>query len=238
MTVTSGSARASPYPSGVVALAQGARWGQCGDALTAERALGILDVAAAHHVHVGVAGAVGDVPHAGGLHLGAHVDAAQALDALVVVADEGERRVPCLARQVLLVGKVEDAEVVGEGLQRAVAGAHAGGALRVVLREQELHVGLAGHADLRAVRAHDHAVEDVVVAGRDQLVDALDLHDADAACAHLVEVLQIAQRRDLDACRTGRLQDGGVLRDRDLLAVDSKGYHCSILPPRNAPKPK
>lgn len=83
--------------------------------------------------------------------------------------------------------------------------------------------------------AHDHAVEGHVVARGDELVGALDLHDAHAAAADLVQVLEVAQGGDLDARPRRRLKDGGALGHLDANAVDGKPYHCSILPPRNAP---
>lgn len=87
---------------------------------------------------------------------------------------------------MLLVGQIENAQVVGDGLQAAVAAAHAARALRVVLRQEQLNVGATGLARLGAVGVDHHAVEHVVVAGGNQLVAALDLDHAHAATANLV----------------------------------------------------
>ena len=222
---------------GVVALAKGT-CRAVGDALAAEGAAGLIDGNAALHAHARVARAVGEVPHARGLDLLAHLDAAQTVDALVVVADERIVLVPGLMGQVLLVGQGRYAEVVGNGLQRAVARTDAARALRVVTREQELHVDLPRETDLGAVCADDHAVEHRVVAGGDELVDALDLNDAGTAGTNLVEILEIAERRNLDVGPGGRIENRGVLGNADGTTVDSDVYHCSILPPRKAPKPK
>ena len=201
-------------------------------ALPAQRAVGLRQRNAAGDVHRGMRGAAREVPHAGRLDLLAHLDAAQAADALVVVADQRIGIPAVLVREVLGVRQARDAQVVGERLQRAVAGAHAARALRVVPREQELDVDLARHAHLGAVGAHHHAVEHAVVARGDELVDALHLDDAHAARAHLVQVLQVAERRDLDARRAGGVEDGGVVRDLDLAGVDRELYHWKVLPPR------
>ena len=222
---------------GVITLAKGARRA-VSDALAAEGTAGLIDGNAALHAHARVARAVGEVPHARGLDLLAHLDAAQTVDALVVVADERIVLVPGLMGQVLLVGQGRYAEVVGNGLQRAVARTDAARALRVVTREQELHVDLPRETDLGAVCADDHAVEHRVVAGGDELVDALDLNDAGTAGADFVEVLEIAERRNLDVGPGGRIENRGVLGNADGTTVDSDVYHCSILPPRKAPKPK
>ena len=93
---------------------------------------------------------------------------------------------------MLLVGQVENTQVVGDGLQVAVAAAHAARALRVVLRQEQLHVGATGLAGFGAVGVDHHAVEHVVVAGGNQLVAALNLDHAHAAAADLVQIAQIA----------------------------------------------
>ena len=78
------------------------------DALAARDAIGLADRRAPAGAHGGMRGAVGQIPNTETLHALAHLDAAHALDALVVVADDGEIEVPALARQVLLVRQVED----------------------------------------------------------------------------------------------------------------------------------
>ena len=222
---------------GVVTGAQGAGR-TMGDALAAQGAVGLGQLLAAGDVHHGVARAAREVPHTRRLDLLANLDAAQALDALVVVANEREGGVGAEALEMLGKRQVGDAKVVGERLQRAVARTRAARALGVMLRQQELHVRLARDAGLLAVGVHDHAVEHVVVASGDELVDALDLNHAHAAGADLVQVAQIAQRRNLDAHARGGIEDGRMLGYLDLAVVDDQLYHWKFLPPRNAPKPK
>ena len=87
---------------------------------------------------------------------------------------------------MLLVRQIEDTQVVGDGLQVAVATAHAARALRIVLGQQQLHVGATGLAGLGTVGVDHHAVEHIVVAGGNQLVAACNLDHAHAATADLV----------------------------------------------------
>ena len=212
---------------GIVALAERPR-GAMRDALAAGDAIGLGDGLAALGTNGRVRGTVGEVPDAEPLYLFADLDAAHAFDALVVIADDGESQVPALVRKMLSIRQVIDAQVVRERLEAAVAAAHAARALRVVLREQELHVGAACLTGLGAVGAHDHAVEHVVVARRHELVAALDLDHAHAAAAELVEVAQVAERGDLDAHGLGRIEDRGVRGNAGLAVVDDQMDHGRI----------
>ena len=85
-----------------------------------------------------------------------------------------------------LIRQIENAQIVGDGLKVAVAATHAARALRIVLGQQQLHIGATSLAGLGAVSANYHAVEHVVVAGCDQLIAALDLDHAHAAAPDLV----------------------------------------------------
>ena len=85
-----------------------------------------------------------------------------------------------------LIRQIENAQVVGDGLQVAVAAAHAARALRIVLGQQQLHVGATRLAGFGAVGADHHAIEHVVVTSGNQLVAALNLDHAHAATADLV----------------------------------------------------
>ena len=114
-----------------------------GDALTAQRAAGLFDGQSVAYAHVQACRAVLDVPHVAALHLVAHLHAAQAAHALRAIADEREALVPGREGRLLFVGHVEDVELLGEILQHAVAVAHAGRALHVMLGEQQRHVDAA-----------------------------------------------------------------------------------------------
>lgn len=132
-------------------------------------------------------------------------------------------------------------QIVGQLLQLAVAAAHAVGTVAVVLREDQLHVGAPGLPDPRGIGVDHHAVPDVVVAGGHQLVDAFNLHQADAAGGDFVELLQIAQAGNGDANAPGGAENGGVPGNGNGYAVDcaiDHLYHFFVLPPLNTPKPK
>ena len=100
----------------------------------------------------GAAAGAGQVPDVDALDLVAHLDAAHALDALVGVPVEGEIFGPKstdAGDQVLGIDVVQNAQVVGDGLQLAVAAAHTGGALAVMLGKDQLHIDAPGTADAR-----------------------------------------------------------------------------------------
>ena len=223
----------------VVALAQGANR-TVGDALAAQDAVGLLDAAVVGDVNRGTSARAGQLPDTQSLNLLTVLDTAHALDALSRVAVEREGRRPQTARQLLLIRIAQDAEVVGDRLQTAVARADTGGAGAVVLRQNQLDIDAACLTGARGVGVDDHALVDEVVAGGDQTALALDLDTADAAGADLVDVLEIAQGRDRDAGLSGGLHDRGALRyaDGDIVDDDvnhSLVYHCLILPPRKLP---
>ncbi len=221
---------------GVAALPQGAG-GAVGDALAAEHAVGFLDAAIAAHIHPGAAAGAGQIPHFH-LDLVTDLDAAHTFDTFVGIPVK--REVPRPERphpgdQVPRVGVVQNAQVVGHGLQVAVAAALAGGAVAVVLAEDEFHIDLAGAAGAGAVGVDDHALHHRVVAAGDQVALPFHLHAADAAGADLVELFQVAQMRNVDAGLAGSLQDGGALGHGDRLVVDGQVYHWVVLPPLKMP---
>ena len=102
-------------------------------------------------------------------------------------------------------------------------------------RENEGH-GLAARGDdAGRMRVDGHSLRDDVVARGDELVASFYFDDADAACADLVGVFEVAQRRDGDARGACRLEDGGVFGDGQRLTVDGERYHARVLPPLKAP---
>ena len=157
-----------------------------GDALSARGAVDLGDGLAATDVDRSVGGAVREVPDAKALDLFADLDATKATNALLVVSNERERAVPGIVLDVLLVRQAINAEVVCHGLERAVARANATRAGGIVLRKQQLDIGLSGSSNLRAVGVDNHTVKNVVVAGGDELLRPLDLNDAHAAAADFI----------------------------------------------------
>src|SRR5699024_9931038 len=209
-----------------------------GDALAAQRAVGLPDGAVFRHVDPGVAAGGHQVPDVQALDLVADLDAAHALDALGGVPDQGEGAVPAaqfFGRQVFPKGVGHQAQVVGQGLQLAVAAAHAEGALGVVPAEDQLQVGAPGQPDPGVVGVDGHALGHHVVAGGDELVLPFHLDAAQPAGADLVDPFQVAQVGDMDPGREGGVQDGGPFRHADGPAVDVQRYHLIFLPPLNTP---
>ena len=131
-------------------------------------------------------GAIGKIPDPKPLNLLAHLDAAKAADALLVIANKRERAIPGVMLNMLLVRKSIDAQVVGYGLKSAVARTHAARTRGIVLGKQKLDIGHARGTDLGRVRMDDHAIENSVVAGSNKVFGTLDLNNANAATAHLV----------------------------------------------------
>ena len=115
---------------------------------------------------------------------------------------------------------VLDAVVVAELLQLAGAGAHAGQALALMVGKDELEGGFSGFHDAGRVREDFHAFVHGEHAGGDEASRALDLHHADAAGADLVDVLEEAERRDLDPGLAAGSQNGAARFDGIISAVD------------------
>ena len=68
-------------------------------------------------------------------------------------------------------------------------------------------------------------------AGGDERSGALNLNQAHAAGADGLNVLQIAQGRDLHACLSGRLKNCGLFRnlDFDVINRQARHFYCSLI---------
>ena len=87
-------------------------------------------------------------------------------------------------------------------------------------RKDELERRFPRLADLRGVGEYLHALAHRIDAGSGHGARALDLDDADTAGADGVDILQIAQRGDLDASQVRRFKNCGVFGGFDFNAVD------------------
>ena len=145
-------------------------------------------------------------------------DAAAAEDAFFHVAHHRRREVHHRLGGFSLVLGLADAEVFGHGLQAAIAVLRAGEAFVGVVREDQLQNGLPGVDDAGCVGADDHPFRADGFAGRSQVFASFDLYDADAAdtgvvlAAQLVQV-EVAERRNFDADRSGRFDQVGARGD-------------------------
>ena len=169
------------------------------------------------------------------LHLIAHLHAAHTLDAAVFKAQNGRGVVDRRRTQLFLIGRAEQIIVVGELLQLAVAAARTLDAVYLVLAEKKLEIHAPRHAHLLRIRVDDHTLVNLIVARGNKRILSLDLDHADAAGADLVEVLEIAERWNVNIGRACRFQNAGPLRHADGFAVNDQAYHRSILPPLKMP---
>ena len=213
-----------PHLGGVVLLSQGAH-GAGVDALAAEDAVGLHDVAAKGGSDLGLEATLHSADGADLLHLTAGSQAAAAQDALVGIAHDGggeivQRVVDVRAAEAVLIG----AQLLGQLLQLAVLAADAGEALALVVGQDQLQHGLAGRADSGGVGLDDHALGHGHHAGSGQGAGA-HVHHTHTAGADLVDVLEVAQGGNMDVGLTGSFQDGGTGRNADLHAINRNVKH-------------
>ena len=86
----------------IIAFSQGACWA-INHTLSADDATGFLNGLFTSDVNGCVNGSVRDIPHTKRLDLLANLNTSKALDALIVVTNEWERRIPFLVRKLLFV---------------------------------------------------------------------------------------------------------------------------------------
>ena len=220
--------------AGVVVLLQRADGTVC-HALTAERAVRLAELARFAHADGRARTGAHQIPDSHTLDLLADLDAAHALDAAVLNADDGVAEVVGDVVEILNVVLAEEVIVVAELLELAVAAAGTLCAVRVVLAQQQAQVHAARLAHAGGVRRDDHPLHDGVVAGGDKALIALDLDHAQAACADFVDALEIAERGNVEVDGAGGLEDGRTLRHRDGFAVDCQRYHLLFRPPLKIP---
>src|SRR5699024_5286059 len=123
-------------------------------------------------------------------------------------------------------------------LELTVSVAHTEGELAVMLTEDQGQIGPPGQTHPGRIGIDLHTLPYHVVAAGDEVLLPVHLDAADAAGADLVDLLEVAEMRDLDAGSGGGFQNGCALRYGDRGAVDVQIYHLIFLPPLNTPKPK
>ena len=187
------------HPIHIIALTKGADR-TVGNTLAAECALGILQTVHAGDIDSDAGTGIDHIPHVCGLDLVADLDTAHALDALVIITDQREFHASLLLLQLLLVGKAVDIQVIGHLLQCTVAAADTDSAVGIVLGKDELDIGLSRIPCLLGIGMNNHAVRHRIIAGGEQSLIPLNFHNADAACADLVEFFHITERRNMDSC--------------------------------------
>ena len=204
-------------------------------ALAAEGAVGLPQGAVLPHADGGVGTGTHQVPYVHPLHLIADLDTAHTADAAVLDPHHGIAEIRGDIPQVLDVVLPQQVIVVGQLLKTAVAAAGTLGAADLMLAQQQPQVHPAGLPHTGRVGMDHHALGHHVVAGGDQALLTLHLHDAQAAGTDFVDLLEIAHGGDLDACSAGGLQNGGTLRHGNGPIVDGQCYHFSFRPPLKIP---
>ena len=165
--------------------------------------------------------AAGDVLGARALDVPADAHATGAKDAAVVIhAEEAVRVVHVPLRKAIIVADVVHALAPGEGLQFAMAVGNAHGADMIPLGEQQFQRHAPVFSQPLAVGFDLHAFGDFGGAGGKQLRHAGHFHQAQAAGAHVIDAVQVAQGRDFHAGLFRRLQNGCAFLGADFLAVN------------------
>src|ERR1019366_7241702 len=92
----------------------------------------------------------------------------------------------------------------------------------VALGEDQLQDAAAEPGEALRIDSDFHALRHTRDAGRQQLVDALDFDNAQAASAGVRETGEIAQRGDEDIVLTGDFENGLIFAGADLAAIDGQ----------------
>ena len=122
-------------------------------------------------------------------------------------------------------------------LQLAGSVFRTGKTVLAVVRQQQVEHRPASRRHALAPRADVHSFFDFCIAGGRQPVHSVRLHDAHAAGADLIGVLQITQGRDFDSRLRRSLEDRRAFLRLYRYSVDDQVYHKS-LPPFMTPHPK
>ena len=130
-----------------------------------------------------------NIPHIQTLNLVANLDAAHALDAFSCVSDKRKGSSPAGFGVVDRVFVCYQIQVICYLLKPAVSASDAGGAVCVVLGEDQFHIGLSGLPDAGAVGEYFHTLCDRGVAGGDKAACPGHFHNTDAACSDLIDSL-------------------------------------------------
>ena len=209
--------------------------GTMGDTLAAEGAVRLPQGSVERNAHGGAAAGAHHVPDMHALDLVTDLDAAHALDALALVADQVVGDIPGLVGDVLGIGIIDQVIVPGQLLEGAVAVTDAQRAVGIVLGQNEAQIDAAGALDPVGGSMDHHTIPHSGGTGGNQSFQTFHFHHADPAGGDLIDLLQIAEGGDLDADGLGSIEDRGLSVNCDLQAVDRQSYHFSFRPPLKLP---
>ncbi len=218
--VLGGIADSSEYLIGVVLLGE-STGGASYDTLTASYASDIVELCLEGRTDLGVETTVVSTDNRYELVV-ASTHAATAEDALGVISykvrggvvDLSLRNRACKAVCIL------NAVLTAELLKLAVGAAYAGEASLVMYGKDELEVGLAALSDELGVGVNLKTLIDGVYASGNRSAAALYFYNAHTASADLVDVLKIAESRNLYTGKTCSLKNGRTGRSLYINTVD------------------
>ena len=200
----------------------------CGDALTAVDAGGFGEALAERNADFCLEAAVLHTDCTDALRLFAGGDTAAAKDALVVIPHNARRKLVDSPERTLAVKfYIGNAELFGKRLKLTVVVTLACEAGAVVIREDQLKHSASCVKHLRRSRFYFQSFRNGENAGSLKLAALSVLNKTHAACADVIDVLEIAQRGDLDAVVKARLQYGLALFTLNGFAID---FECNHYP--------
>ncbi|OPZ93812.1 MAG: hypothetical protein BWY73_00093 [candidate division TA06 bacterium ADurb.Bin417] len=164
------------------------------------------------------------------LDLGADGHAPAAVDALGTVPVQ--RRGPVIRNFAALlpgVGNFPHSQRAADHLQFAILVPLAGLAFAIVVGKDQVQDGPAAFAHPPGIGQHVHPFVYRGDAGSDQVPVTLDLHHTDPTGPDGLNILQVAEGRDLDAGLLGGRQDGRPFRHLDVFSVNQEFGHVISL---------
>ena len=201
---------------------------QCADG-TSEDTLTAVDAGAVNKTHTedtadgGVKATLGNADSADLLNLITSRYATAAGDTFGVIAnDRGRKLVDRSFGLVAVVGILVNAVFLTKLLKLTVAASYTRGAFAVVVGKNKLKIDLSCLTELFVIGPDLHTLTDGGYAGRLKCTRALDLYKAKTASADFVNVLKIAESRDIDVGFASRFENCIVGRHFNVDAVYGK----------------
>ena len=168
----------------------------------------------------------------------AHLNTAHTFNTFCSISLKGKFSIPVIFRYLFFKGNLQDPEIVRQTLKGTVSAADADCTVAVMLGKDQFDIGPSCLHGFRTVGMDHHPFLYLVIAGSDKLCVSFHLHRTDAAGADLIDILQIAQRRNPDSRGCGSLKNCIVFLCLNALSIDRNLYHFSTLPPLKIPNPK
>ena len=160
-----------------------------GDTLTTKGAFGIGNRNIIHSADIGIGTGILYIPNITALYLAANLETAHTFYTLLGIPNQRKIIVPGLLCYMALKGQIINAQMTSQGLQRTVTRADTGSAETVMLRKNQLHIGLADTSYLGGVGKNNHALAYGSGTGCYQLVLPQNLHHANLAGGNFIDSL-------------------------------------------------